>query len=111
MPVPTERMAAAARKAQKFKAQGKAKTAGTPVGWRRASQLVSKQNLSKDTVKRMYSFFSRHRVDKQAPNFGNDEKPSNGYIMWLAWGGDAGYAWSKSQVERFKREEEKAKKS
>lgn len=105
MPVPNEQMAAAARKAKRFKKEGKAKGAGTPVGWTRASQLERKQDLSKDTVKRMYSFFSRHEVDKKGKNFGDNEKPSNGYVMWLAWGGDAGFAWSKRLVEKWKKEE------
>ena len=39
---------------------------GTRVGATSARQIVANENLSDDTVKRMYSFFSRHEVDKQA---------------------------------------------
>jgi len=99
---PTASMAAAARKAIKFKEDGKANGAGTNVGWTRAHQLASGESLSLDTVKRMYSFFSRHEVDKKGKDWGNQSNPSNGYIMWLAWGGDAGFSWSRSIVEREK---------
>lgn len=89
----------AARKAIKFKEDGKATGAGTAVGWTRARQLANGETLSLSTVKRMYSYFSRHEVDKKGKDWGNQSNPSNGYIMWLAWGGDAGYAWSKRIVQ------------
>jgi hypothetical protein len=64
--------------------------------------------MSLDTVKRMYSFFSRHEVDKKGKGFfDGPEFPSNGRIMWDAWGGDAGFAWSRSIVEREKSKTEK----
>jgi hypothetical protein len=90
----------AARRAIKFKEEGKANGAGTAVGWTRARQLANGETLSLSTVKRMYSYFSRHEVDKKGKDWGNQANPSNGYIMWLAWGGDAGYSWSRSIVER-----------
>lgn len=89
----------AARKAIKFKEDGKATGAGTAVGWTRARQLANGESLSLSTVKRMYSYFSRHEVDKKGKDWGNQANPSNGYIMWLAWGGDAGYSWSKRIVQ------------
>jgi hypothetical protein len=93
---------AAARKAIKFKEQGKAKGAGTSVGWTRAGQLARGETLSLSTVKRMYSYFSRHEVDKKGKDWANQSNPSNGYIMWLAWGGDAGFAWSRRIVNAEK---------
>jgi hypothetical protein len=90
----------AARKAIKFKEDGKANGAGTSVGWTRAGQLARGETLSLSTVKRMYSYFSRHEVDKKGKDWANQSNPSNGYIMWLAWGGDAGFSWSKSIVNR-----------
>ena len=99
---PTAGMAAAARRAIKLKEQGKAKGAGTAVGWTRAGQLARGETLSLSTVKRMYSFFSRHEVDKKGKDWDNAENPSNGKIMWLAWGGDAGFSWSRKIVEREK---------
>jgi len=99
---PTSGMQSAARRAIKLKEQGKAKGAGTAVGWTRAGQLDRGESLSLDTVKRMYSFFSRHEVDKKGKDWDNAENPSNGKIMWLAWGGDAGFSWSRRIVEREK---------
>ena len=77
---------------------------GTRVGAVRARQIVAGENLSDDTVKRMYSFFSRHEVDKQAEGFkqGEEGYPSNGRIAWALWGGDAGFTWSKRLVEQMK---------
>jgi hypothetical protein len=92
----------AARRAIKFKEDGKATGAGTQVGWTRAGQLARGETISLSTVKRMYSYFSRHEVDKKGKNWGNNADPSNGYIMWLAWGGDAGFSWSRGIVNREK---------
>jgi len=99
---PTSGMQSAARRAIKLKEQGKAKGAGTAVGWTRAGQLARGETLSLSTVKRMYSYFSRHEVDKKGKDWDNTESPSNGKIMWLAWGGDAGFSWSRKIVEREK---------
>lgn len=102
---PTDAMAANAKRALKWKEEGKAKGAGTSVGWTRAGQLARKESLSLDTVKRMYSYFSRHEVDKQGKGFspGEEGYPSNGKIMWDAWGGDAGFSWSRAIVNRMKK--------
>ena len=83
---------------------------GTRVGAVRARQIVANENLSDETIKRMYSYFSRHQVDKQAEGFssGEDGYPSNGRIAWALWGGDAGYTWSKRLVEQMKKDEDRA---
>jgi len=80
---------------------------GTEVGIARARDIVNGRNLSEDTVKRMYSFFSRHEVDKEAEGFsqGEDGYPSNGRIAWALWGGDAGFSWSRQIAERLKKED------
>ena len=72
---------------------------GTSVGVARAVQLKNRENLSEDTVVRMFSFFSRHEVDKQAEGFSVGEKgyPSAGRIAWALWGGDAGFSWSRKK--------------
>jgi hypothetical protein len=99
---PTSGMKSAANRALRWKKEGKAKGAGTMVGWTRAGQLSRGEALSLSTVKRMYSFFSRHEVDKKGKDFYNTSNPSNGRIMWDAWGGDAGFSWSRKIVEREK---------
>ena len=83
---------------------------GTAVGVARANQLVNKERLSPSTVMRMYSFFSRHEVDKQGQGFdrGTEGYPSAGRIAWALWGGDAGFSWSKVKSEQIKREREKS---
>ena len=54
---PTSGMKSATRRALKWKEDGKATGAGTPVGWGRASDIVAGRSMSLSTVKRMYSFF------------------------------------------------------
>ena len=106
---PNAGMKAAARRALKWKEDGKATGAGTPVGWGRATDIVNGSPMSLSTVKRMFSFISRHEVDKKGKGFyDGPEFPSNGRIMWDAWGGDAGFAWSRSITEREKNKTEKA---
>jgi hypothetical protein len=98
---PTSGMKAAARRALKWKEDGKAKGAGTAVGWGRASDIVAGRSMSLSVVKRMYSFFSRHEVDKKGKGFyDGPDFPSKGRVMWDAWGGDAGYSWSRKIAER-----------
>ena len=99
---PTDGMKSAARRALKWKSDGKATGAGTPVGWGRATDIVAGRSMSLSVVKRMYSFFSRHEVDKKGKDFSNTSNPSNGRIMWDAWGGDAGFSWSRAIVDRMR---------
>lgn len=81
----------------------------TSVGRTRAGQLARGENISIDTLKRMKSFFSRHKVDGQALGFNRGEKgfPSAGRVSWDAWGGDAGFAWSEAMVERYENQVKK----
>jgi HK97 family phage prohead protease len=97
---PNQGMKKAAARALRWKEEGKATGAGTPVGWGRATDIVQGRAMSLSVVKRMYSFFSRHEVDKKGKDFYNTDNPSNGRIMWDAWGGDAGFTWSSGIVDR-----------
>ncbi len=83
---------------------------GTQVGVSRARDIKNKTNLSVSTIKRMFSFFSRHEVDKKAEGFRPGEKgyPSNGRIAWALWGGDAGFSWSKKKMNQIRKEEDRA---
>ena len=105
--MPTDSMATEAQRGLNWRQEHN--RGGTAVGVARANQLVNKERLSISTVKRMFSFFSRHEVDKQGQGFdqGEDGYPSAGRIAWALWGGDAGFAWSRRKVEQIKREEEK----
>lgn len=82
---------------------------GTAVGMARANQLKNRTKLSPSTVKRMYSFFSRHEVDKKGKGFrtGTPGYPSKGVQAWLLWGGDAGFSWSRKVVNQMKRADTK----
>jgi hypothetical protein len=94
---PNEAMRTAAQRALDWKAEGF--DGGTRVGLARANQIVNGEKLSEDTILRMYSFFSRHEVDKKAEGFNAGEEgfPSPGRVAWDLWGGDAGYRWSTSK--------------
>ena len=94
---PTEAMANEAQRGLDWrKEHGRG---GTEVGVARARQLVNRQELSADTVRRMHSYFSRHEVDKQGEGFTPDEDgyPSAGRIAWALWGGDAGQSWARNK--------------
>ncbi|MGB2075343.1 MAG: hypothetical protein ACPHYE_08970, partial [Henriciella sp.] len=60
---PTEAMATEAQRGLDWrKEHGRG---GTEVGVARARQLVNRQELSPETVRRMVSYFARHEVDKE----------------------------------------------
>ena len=103
---PTNSMAEEAARGLQWRK--KYKRGGTTVGVARANQLMNKDNLSIDTVLRMYSFFSRHEVDKQGKGFkqGQEGYPSAGRIAWALWGGDAGFSWSTKVRNQIQRERE-----
>jgi HK97 family phage portal protein len=105
---PTEAMRTAAQRALDWKAEGF--DGGTRVGLARANQIVNGEKLSEDTILRMYSFFSRHEVDKQAEGFNAGEEgfPSPGRVAWDLWGGDAGFRWSTSKRDQMQGEEGKS---
>lgn len=69
---------------------------GTAVGKRRASQLASRSNLTVSTIKRIYSFLSRHKSDLEASKSYSD---GCGKLMYDAWGGLSALSWSKSKLK------------
>jgi len=94
--IPSKDMKEEAQRAIEWRDAGR--DGGTAVAWARANQIINGEKLSESTVLRMYSFFRRHEVDKQAEGFrpGEDGYPSAGRVAWAAWGGDAGYRWATS---------------
>jgi HK97 family phage portal protein len=105
---PTASMKEAAQRALDWKAEGF--DGGTRVGLARANQIVNGEQLSEDTILRMYSFFSRHEVDKKAEGFNAGEEgfPSAGRVAWDLWGGDAGFRWATSKRNQIHGEESKS---
>jgi len=104
---PTDGMVSEAKKGIEWRKEFN--RGGTRIGATRASQIVAKEKLSPSTVKRMFSFFSRHESDKEAQGFrpGEDGYPSNGRIAWALWGGDAGFSWSRKVAGQIDRERDK----
>ena len=102
----TKEMADNARKGLELRASmPPSRRAGTPVGVARARDLMNNKRLSIDTWKRMFSYFQRHEVDKQAQGFYPEEDgyPSKGAQAWLLWGGDEGYAKAERVVEAYEK--------
>jgi hypothetical protein len=66
----------------------------TQVGWTRANQLASGENLSRETVGRMAAF-ARHRKNADvAPEFEGEPWRDAGHVAWLGWGGTSGVDWA-----------------
>ena len=78
--------------------------AGVGSGVQRAVNLKNGDSLSPETIKRMYSFFSRHSVFK---NKHSKNPPNKSYISFLLWGGDPGFIWCKKIYKMMKRADEK----
>jgi HK97 family phage prohead protease len=104
--MPTDGMRTEAERYRGWKADGE--PGGTEVAATRASQILSGDELSRDTVITMAAWFARHEVDKQGEGFSPDEDgyPSPGRVAWAAWGGDAGQVWSAAKADRIKALEE-----
>ena len=75
----------------------------------RASQILSGNELSPDTVITMNAWFARHESDKAGKGFrpGEEGYPSNGRVAWAAWGGDAGQTWARSKSNSIKKARER----
>ena len=71
---------------------------GTQVGKTRASQLAKGEPISVDTVKRMYSYLSRHKVDLQSSKSYDD---GCGKLMYDSWGGEAALTWSERKLKQL----------
>lgn len=70
---------------------------GTEVGIGRAKQLSSgRPALTLRDAVHMNSYFARHSVD----NLWQKDPPSNGWIAWQLWGGDAGRKFVSGIVEK-----------
>ena len=106
--MPTEGMKAEARRYRAWKKDGR--PGGTDVAATRASQILSGDELSPETVVTMAAWFARHEVDKQGKGFrpGGDDYPSPGRVAWAAWGGDSGQSWSNMKSKAIKKAQERA---
>ena len=105
--MPTEGMRVEARRYREWKKDGEA--GGTDDARTRATQILSGNQLSPDTVITMNAWFARHESDKSGKGFrkGEDGYPSNGRVSWAAWGGDAGQSWSRTKSNQIKKARER----
>ena len=99
---PTEGMREEAQRYRDWKADGEA--GGTEVAARRATQILSGDELSADVVIAMSAWHARHSVDAEAEGYrpGEDGYPSPGRVSAAAWGGSAGKRWSDAKADRIK---------
>jgi hypothetical protein len=74
---------------------------GTDVGKQRASQLAKGEPISVDTLKRMYSYLSRHKVDLQSSKSFDD---GCGSLMYSSWGGEAGLTWAERKLGQIEKQ-------
>jgi HK97 family phage prohead protease len=73
---------------------------GTPVGKQRANQLANGEPVSVDTIKRMFSYLSRHEVDLEtSTSYGE----GCGLLMYDAWGGRAALTWSRNKLKELEK--------
>ena len=100
--MPTEGMREEAQRYRDWKADGEA--GGTEVAARRATQILSGDELSADVVIAMNAWHERHAVDAEAEGYrpGEDGYPSPGRVAAAAWGGPAGKRWSSGKADRIK---------
>lgn len=74
---------------------------GTAVGKTRASQLAKGEPISVDTLKRMYSYLSRHKADLTSSK-SYDE--GCGKLMYDAWGGEAGLTYAERKIKSLEKQ-------
>lgn len=103
---PTAGMREEAQRYRTWKSEGNA--GGTEVAATRATQILSGNPLSEDTVRTMSAWFARHEVDKQGQGFtpGEEGYPSPGRVAWAAWGGDPGKSWSDNIMSTIDKDRE-----
>ena len=68
----------------------------TQVGKIRAKQLAQGKAISKETIKRMYSYLSRAEE-----YYDQGDSKACGTISYLLWGGKAGLRWSESKLKEL----------
>jgi hypothetical protein len=91
----------AAARAVKYAEENGWGSCGTQVGKTRASQLAKGEPISVDTLKRMYSYLSRHKVDLESSKTYED---GCGKLMYDSWGGEAGLTYSERKLKQLENE-------
>jgi hypothetical protein len=68
----------------------------TATGKKRAADLEAGRPVSIETIKRMYSFLSRHEE-----NYDPNDTKACGTISYLLWGGKAALGWSRNKLREL----------
>lgn len=99
-----------AERALRWLAKGLAGSGFTAVGRARAVQLARGGPVSRETVRRMDSFFRRQITNRAAEGFFPDQEgyPSPGRVAWDSWGGDEARDWAAKLVKQWDDEEDAA---
>ena len=105
--MPTEGMRKEAERYRAWKKEGEG--GGTDDARTRATQILSGNELSPDTVITMNAWFARHESDKSGEGYrpGEPGYPSNGRVAWAAWGGDPGQTWARAKSNSIKKARER----
>ena len=106
--MPTKGMREEAQRYRDWKKEGRA--GGTEVAARRATQILSGNELSPDVVIEMSAWHARHAVDQEAEGYRPGEKgyPSKGRVAAASWGGAAGKSFSDAKSATIKKIRERS---
>jgi hypothetical protein len=102
MPIPPKEVQTAARRALAARENvPPSRKAGTLVGLARANQLAAGENVSESTLLRMWSYLRRARADYDAAKAqGLDLESSKAIQAYGLWGGPAGLAWVRRELNK-----------
>jgi len=76
----------------------------TEVGLARMNQLIAREKLSLDTLKRTFSFLSRTKgggYNKINPDYRDTPWKDKGYVAYLGWGGDSMLSYAERKLKQL----------
>ena len=95
----------AAQRVLDFTAENGWGECGTEVGKQRANQLAKGEPISEETIRRMFSYLSRHKVDLETST---DYETGCGKLMYDAWGGETALSWAENKLAEIDNTSEEA---
>ena len=79
----------------------------TEVGLARMNQLIAREKLSLDTLKRTFSFLSRTKgggYNKINPDYRDTPWKDKGYVAYLGWGGESMLSYAERKLKQLENE-------
>ncbi len=76
----------------------------TEVGLARMNQLIAREKLSLDTLKRTFSFLSRTKgggYNKINPDYRDTPWKDKGYVAYLGWGGESMLSYAERKLKQL----------